>query len=104
MPDCKTCKESKVADVPYIVHETEMARAERGQKRWFIIALVLTIFLFVSNGWWVWRESQFTTTTKTITSEVEQETGEGGNNSFYGGDYYGSAEGSADGEDYDANP
>ena len=32
MPDCKTCKENKVADVPYIVHETEMARAETSRR------------------------------------------------------------------------
>lgn len=100
MPDCKTCKENKVADVPYIVHETEMARAERGQKRWFIIALVLVIFLFVSNGWWVWRESQFTTETQEVSQEVD--TGDGDAIVTGIGDIYG--EGSADGEDYDANP
>lgn len=55
------------------------------------IALILTIILlFGSNAWWVWRDSQFEDVVTTQT--VEQETDGGGDNSFVGGDYYGSAE------------
>ena len=33
--DCSSCKEGKTT-VPYIVHESEMARMERSNKRWFV--------------------------------------------------------------------
>lgn len=60
------------------------------------IALMMTIILlFGSNAWWVWRESQFETVKTEITQEVEQEN-DGGENSFVGGDFYGSAEGQND--------
>ena len=60
------------------------------------IALILTIvLLFASNAWWVWRDSQFEDVVTTQT--VEQDTDGGGDNSFVGGDYYGSAESDNDG-------
>lgn len=60
------------------------------------IALILTIvLLFGSNAWWVWRESQYMDIETTQT--VEQDTDGGGDNSFVGGDYYGSSESDNDG-------
>ena len=76
------------------------ALAERIVKRLWI-ALILTIVLLVgSNAWWVWRESQFTDVVTTQT--VEQETDGNGDNTFVGGDMYGSAE--SDNDNEDANP
>lgn len=76
------------------------ALAERTVKRLWI-ALILTIVLLVgSNAWWVWRESQFTDVVTTQT--VEQETDGNGDNTFVGGDMYGSAE--SDNDNEDANP
>ena len=76
------------------------ALAERTVKRLWI-ALILTILLLVgSNGLWIWRETQFEDVV--TTQKVEQETEGGGDNSFVGGDVYGSAEGDYDNEN--ANP
>lgn len=72
------------------------ALAERTVKRLWI-ALILTIVLLVgSNAWWVWRESQFADVVTTQT--VEQETDGYGDNTFVGGDMYGSAESDNDNE------
>lgn len=81
--------ENKVADVPYIVHEADMARQERTIKRLWIVILVLIALLAGSNGAWIWYESQFEVT-ETITQEVTQDS-ENGSNQFVGGDYYGEA-------------
>lgn len=94
MPDCKTCKENR-ATVPYIVHESEMARKERTEKRLWIVILVLIVCLVGSNLAWAIYESQFETieTESTdVTQEVDQFTGGGGSNTFVGGDYHGAAE------------
>lgn len=52
-------KEVKTPDVPYIVHEAEVARQERCFKRLWIIILMLLVLLVATNGAWIWRESQF---------------------------------------------
>ena len=70
--------------IPYIVHESDMARMERTNKRLWI-ALILTIAIAtISNGLWLYRESQFEDVV--ITQEVEQDN-DGGDNNFVGGDY-----------------
>ena len=83
--------------VPYIVHESAMARAERTQKRLVWIIILLVVLLVGSNACWLWYESQFETvieTTETITTtyeDVEQITDESGNN-VIGGDINGKTE------------
>lgn len=55
--DCNSCKERQPKDVPYIVHESAMARNERTIKR-LVIALIIAVFLiFASNVAWlyVWQ-------------------------------------------------
>lgn len=69
-------------------HECDMARAERSNKRLWITILILIMLFVGTNGWWIYRESQFTdevTTTTTIDST--QETEGGGDNVLVGGDY-----------------
>ena len=76
------------------------ALAERTVKRLWI-ALILTILLLVaSNGLWIWRESQFAN--ETWTYEAEQDTDGGGNNTFVGGDYFGTPDGQSDA--HETNP
>lgn len=53
-------------DVPYIVHEGEMARLERVIKRLFILLIILVVMLFGTNAGWLWYESQFEDVTTTI--------------------------------------
>ena len=57
--------------IPYIVHESEVARLERINKRLFILVVVLAVMLFVSNGIWIWYESQFQDEMITVESSTD---------------------------------
>ena len=76
---CETCKSKNTApeSVPYIVHESSMARMERQIKRLWIALIVVIAMLFASNAGWLIYESQF----ETISYEQD---GDGINNVNYG--------------------
>ena len=78
MSNCSNCNNEKTAPeaVPYIVHESAMARAERGAKRLWIVIILLIVLLVGTNGAWLWYESQF----ETVTTEITQENADGYNN------------------------
>lgn len=78
MSNCSNCNNEKTAPeaVPYIVHESAMARAERSAKRLWTVIILLIVLLVGSNGAWLWYESQF----ETVTTEVTQENADGYNN------------------------
>lgn len=59
--DCKTCKENRqnVEPVPYIVHESAMARQERTIKRLWILLILVISLLAATSGLWIWYENQF---------------------------------------------
>lgn len=61
--------EEKV-NVPYIVHEGDMARLERTVKRLWILCILLVLLLVGSNAGWIWYENQFIDEV-TITQENE---------------------------------
>ena len=88
--DCNTCKDrqKQVQPVPFIVHEADMARMERTNKRSNVLCIILAVLLLTSWGGFIWYESQFETVTETTTQEVWQETDDG-DNQFVGGDYNG---------------
>lgn len=65
--------------------ETVTATMERTIKRLWILALVLVALLVISNGLWIWYESQFVDEVVT----VEQEADGSSRNFAVGGDYYG---------------
>lgn len=70
--------EDKTAMIPYFVHEGEMTRAERTNKRLWILCLILILLLTGSNALWFWYENQFedvVTTTQTVTQDID--TGDG---------------------------
>ena len=73
--DCETCKEKRKViaqtpkDVPYIAHESAVARLERVIKRLWVIALVLIVLLAASNAAWIWWESKYQTIETAITQE-----------------------------------
>lgn len=73
-------------DVPYIAHESILARMERTIKRLWVLCIMLLIALVASNVGWLIYESQFEDTT---TTEITQENDCGYNN-FIGnnGDIY----------------
>lgn len=73
--DCETCKDKRKViaqtpkDVPYIAHESAVARLERVIKRLWVLVLVLIVLLAASNAAWIWWESQYETIETTITQE-----------------------------------
>lgn len=78
MSNCSNCNNEKTTPeaVPYIVHESAMARAERSAKRLWTVIILLIVLLVGSNGAWLWYESQF----ETVTTEIMQENADGYNN------------------------
>ena len=74
MANCESCngKDSHAPEsVPYIVHESSMARMERQIKRLWITVLVLISMLVATNGAWIWYESQFSDIETTIEAEQD---------------------------------
>ena len=72
--------EQKTVSIPYYVHEGEMFRVERLNKRWFIAFMIVLFMLFGTNLGWVIYENQF----ETYSYEIQQDSGEGGNNTYTG--------------------
>ena len=69
--------EDKTLLVPYIVWESDRARAERTAKR-LITVIILLIILFVgSNAFWIyeWTRYDFSSETTTETVSVESDDG-----------------------------
>ena len=78
--------------IPFIVHESMMARFERTIRRLWILCVIMFLAFVVSNGLWIYYESQWEvveTTEQTVTQRNN-----GGDISFVGGDYYGNADSS----------
>jgi hypothetical protein len=86
MENCETCKKLQNAteSVPYIVHESSMARMERQIKRLWITVLTLIFLLVGSNCIWFYYESQWETVYQEVTQEADN-----GTNNFVGGDVIG---------------
>ena len=64
--------EENAAMIPYYVHEGEMVRMERLNKRWFISFLIVLVMLFATNAGWIIYESQF----ETVDIDQQVETGD----------------------------
>lgn len=75
----------------YII-ERALTSSEIQNKRTWIANIILIIALILSNGAWIYYESQWQAVDTTIQQDVEQES-ESGDVSFVGGDYYGKTEG-----------
>lgn len=80
--NCQECKEDRIQNepIPYIVHESMMARLERASKRWMIFAIIMFVLLIGTNLLWMYYENQFEDV------RIEQDSGEGGYNNFIGND------------------
>lgn len=70
--NCDTCTH-RPDPVPFAVHESAMARAERTSRRLWILLIVLVVLLVGSNALWILYESQF----EDVSVEQEVDTGEG---------------------------
>ena len=73
-------------EIPYVVMEGVMARAERTIRRLWILCLIELALLASTNLAWIIYEHQFEAVTETTTQEVQQDNSNG-NNVFVGGDY-----------------
>ena len=81
--DCETCKEKRKViaqtpkDVPYIAHESAVARLDRVIKRLWKLVILLIILLVASLSALIWLESQVETVETAI--EAKQQTTDGNN-------------------------
>lgn len=92
MSTCGNCKSecghgsaTTPEPIPYIAHESAMARAERMAKRLWVVIIVLIVLLFGTNAGWLWYESQFEYFETTNKTEISQDN-EGGYNNYIGND------------------
>ena len=76
----KLNNEQKAVSIPYYLHEGEMFRLERLNKRWFIAFLIVLVMLFVTNVAWIIHEMQYKD--EVWTYEIQQDSGEGGTNTY----------------------
>ena len=67
------------ATVPYVVHESAMARAERHTKALIWVIVLLIVLLVGSNGAWLWYENRFEVVEETATT-ITQDNADGYNN------------------------
>lgn len=97
MVNCDNCSK-RPESVPYLVHESAMARMERTIRRLWILLIMLVVLLVGSNALWIWYEAQF----ETVTTSVEMQN-ERGYNNYIGndGDIY---NGEAQSDDAETNP
>ena len=80
---CNNCVEKTPTNVPYVVHESAMARAERQSKRLVAVIILLIVLLVGSNICWIAYENSFDDMTETYT--VEQDGAETNNSVINGG-------------------
>ena len=71
MANCETCKKAQSApeSVPYIVHESSMARMERQIKRLWIAVIVAVCLLFASSAIFAYAWLQYDYGSYEITSD-----------------------------------
>lgn len=66
-------------NVPYIVFESSQARMERTNRRLWIVTIILIALLFLTNGLWLYYNSQWSDVV--VTQENED-----GQNNYVGND------------------
>ena len=87
--------------ISYFTYESTMARMERGNKRLYVIIIILIAALILSNAGWILYESQFETVETSTQIEAEQD---GGINIVGGGDISYGAESQSNNTDTHPNP
>lgn len=61
--------------VSYFEHEEVMIRMERGNRRLWVLCIILIIALLATNGWWLYTESKYEDVVTTVTQELNSESG-----------------------------
>ena len=72
---CESCKKPEASSVPYIVHESAMARNERAIKRLVVALIVAIALMFASNAFWLWAWMQYDYTSEQSSVEVDASDG-----------------------------
>lgn len=80
---CNNCADKTPTNVPYVVHESAMARAERQSKRLVAVIILLIVLLVGSNIGWLVYNSQFEVVEE---STVIEQDNENGYNNYIGND------------------
>lgn len=80
---CNNCGDKAPTNVPYVVHESAMARAERQAKRLVWVIVLLIVLLVGSNVGWLVYNSQFEVVEE---STVIEQDNENGYNNYIGND------------------
>ena len=84
---CNGCGSDKLpSNVPYVVHESAMARAERQNKRLVWVIVLLIVLLVGSNIGWLVYNSQFEIVETTEETIIEATQDGEGTNIVGGGD------------------
>lgn len=77
------------SDVPYVVYESAMTRAERNLKRLVILLMLTVVLMFLSNALWLYEWCQYDYVGEDTTTLYQQD-GQGvniigdGNGASYG--------------------
>ena len=78
---CNSCGTEKApTSVPYVVHESAMARAERQTKSLVWVIVLLIVLLVGTNAGWLWYENQFEGVKETTETIITQDNADGYNN------------------------
>lgn len=80
--------ENKTMLIPYVAMESALEKADRQNKRLWVVIIILVIALLGTNVAWTIYESQFEKTEVSI-EDVDQQIDGSGDNKIIGGDYYG---------------
>ena len=70
----------KSLTIPFVAHESAMARAERHTKSLVWVIVLLIVLLVGSNAGWLWYESTMETVEETTETIITQENADGYNN------------------------
>ena len=84
---CNHCgTNSTPASVPYVVHESAMARAERHTKALICVIVLLIVLLVGTNAGWLIYNSQFEVVEETTTETTVTQDNASGYNNYIGND------------------
>ena len=84
---CNHCgTNSTPASVPYVVHESAMARAERHTKALIWVIVLLIVLLVGTNAGWLIYNSQFEVVEETTTETTVTQDNADGYNNYIGND------------------
>lgn len=83
---CNNCGDKTPVNVPYVVYESAMARAERKSKRLVAVIILLILCLVGSSIGWRVYESQFETVESIVEENIVVDADENGNANYIGND------------------